>query len=119
MLEAGTERSRNSLGEVVRMKLVETAEIVIFSRSVVTIPGKNWETFESWLAPPPEPNPSLQKLARLEADLGSQGACVRERAAPLSEADDRGGFDCGQESLNAWFGTHGRTTSAGRSGSTS
>ncbi|UYO55483.1 DUF1778 domain-containing protein [Rhodopseudomonas palustris] len=66
MLEAAAEQSRTSLSEFVRRKSVEAAEIDVLSRGVVTIPAKDWEAFESWLATPPEPNPALQKLARLK-----------------------------------------------------
>ncbi len=31
---------------------------------------------------------------------------------PLAEADDRGGFDCGRESLNQWFRRHAWTNHA-------
>ncbi|UYO41287.1 DUF1778 domain-containing protein [Rhodopseudomonas palustris] len=66
MLEAAAEQSRTSLSEFVRRKSVEAAEIDVLSRGIVTIPAKDWEAFESWLATPPEPNPALQKLARLK-----------------------------------------------------
>jgi uncharacterized protein (DUF1778 family) len=53
-----------SLSEFVRRKAVEAAETEILNRTSVTIPAKDWETFEAWLHRPAETIPALAELAR-------------------------------------------------------
>ena len=64
LLEAASEQARTSLSDFVRRKALEAAEINVLERSVVTIPAKDWEAFESWIARPAEPIPALKRLAR-------------------------------------------------------
>lgn len=64
LLEAASERARTSLSEFVRRKALEAAEIDVLERSVVTIPAKDWEAFEAWVARPAEAIPALKRLAR-------------------------------------------------------
>ena len=52
------------LSDFVRRKALEAAEINVLERSVVTIPAKHWEAFESWIARPAKPIPALKRLAR-------------------------------------------------------
>lgn len=65
ILEAAAEQSRTSLSEFMRRKSLEAAEVEVLGRNVVTIPAKDWEAFEQWVQSPPEPNPALDKLAKL------------------------------------------------------
>ena len=64
LLEAAAEQGRTSLSDFVRRKALEAAEINVLERSVVTIPAKHWETFESWIARPAEPISALKRLVR-------------------------------------------------------
>jgi uncharacterized protein (DUF1778 family) len=64
ILEAAAEQTRTTLSDFVRRKSVEAAETEILSRSIVTIPAKDWEAFETWINRPAEKIPALAKLAR-------------------------------------------------------
>ena len=64
MLEAAAEQSRSSLSDFVRRKALESAELEVLNRSVVVIPGEDWEAFEAWLHRPAEFIPELAELAR-------------------------------------------------------
>jgi uncharacterized protein (DUF1778 family) len=64
LLEEASEQARTSLSEFVRRKALEAAEIEVLERSVVTIPAKDWEAFEAWVARPAETVPALRRLAR-------------------------------------------------------
>jgi uncharacterized protein (DUF1778 family) len=65
ILEAAAEQARTSLSEFVRRKALEAAEADVLNRSVVTIPAKDWDAFESWLNRPAKAKPALKKLARV------------------------------------------------------
>ena len=65
MLENASEQSRTSLSDFVRRKALEAAELALLERNVVTIPAKDWEAFEAWVAKPAKAIPALKKLARL------------------------------------------------------
>ena len=62
MLEAAAEQSRTRLSDFVRRRALESAEIDILNRSTVTIPAKDWDAFESWLARPAKAIPGLAEL---------------------------------------------------------
>lgn len=64
ILEAAAGQARTSLSDFVRRKALESAELEIINRTVVTIPAKEWEAFESWLKRPAKPNKALKKLVR-------------------------------------------------------
>jgi uncharacterized protein (DUF1778 family) len=64
LLEAASSGSRTSLSDFVRRKALEAAEAEVLERSVVTIPAKDWEAFEAWVARPARAIPALRKLAR-------------------------------------------------------
>lgn len=64
ILEAAAEQSHTSLSEFVRRKALESAETEVLSRSVVTIPAKDWEAFEAWIERPANSVPALAELAR-------------------------------------------------------
>jgi uncharacterized protein (DUF1778 family) len=65
ILEAAAEQSRTSLSDFVRRKALEAAEADVLNRTVVTIPAKDWDAFESWLNRPAKSIPALKKLARI------------------------------------------------------
>ncbi len=64
MLEAAAEQSHTSLSEFVRRKALESAETEVLSRTVVSIPAKDWEAFEAWIRRPARKVPALVELAR-------------------------------------------------------
>jgi len=64
LLEAAAEQSRTTLSDFMRRKAVEAAEAEILGRSIVTIPAKDWESFEAWVNRPAETIPALAGLAR-------------------------------------------------------
>ena len=64
ILEAAAEQSRTNLSDFVRRKALEAAEAEVLNRTVVTIPAKDWDAFESWLNRPAKSIPALKKLAR-------------------------------------------------------
>ena len=64
ILEAAAEESRTTLSDFVRRMSVEAAETALFHRTVVTIPAKDWEAFESWVHRPAEENPGLAAIAK-------------------------------------------------------
>ena len=64
MLESAAEQARTSLSDFVRRKALESAEVEVLNRTVVTIPGKDWDAFEAWLRRPAAPVPGLVELAR-------------------------------------------------------
>jgi uncharacterized protein (DUF1778 family) len=64
ILEAAAEQTRTSLSDFMRRKSLEAAEAEMLDRSIVTIPAKDWEAFEVWIARPAEAIPALSELAR-------------------------------------------------------
>jgi len=64
ILEAAAEQSHTTLSDFMRRKSIEAAETEVLSRSIVTIPAKDWEAFEAWINSPAGDNPGLAKLAR-------------------------------------------------------
>lgn len=64
ILEAAAEQSRTTLSDFMRRKSVEAAEIEVLTRSIVTIPAKDWEAFDAWINRPVEAIPALANLAR-------------------------------------------------------
>jgi uncharacterized protein (DUF1778 family) len=64
ILEAAAEQARTSLSDFMRRKSLEAAEAEMLNRSIVTIPAKDWEAFEAWIARPAEVIPVLSELAR-------------------------------------------------------
>ena len=63
ILEAAAQQSRTTLSDFMRRKSVEAAETEVLNRSIVTIPAKDWESFEAWINRPAEDIPALAKLA--------------------------------------------------------
>ncbi len=64
LLESASEQARTSLSDFVRRKALEAAEVEVLERSVATIPAKDWEAFEAWVARPAKSIAALKKLAR-------------------------------------------------------
>ena len=64
VLEAAADQSRSSLSDFVRRSAVESAEIEVLGRVVVTIPAKDWDAFEGWVTRLAEAIPALAELAR-------------------------------------------------------
>lgn len=64
LLEEAASQSRSTLSDFIRRKALEAAEVEIFSRNVITIPAKDWEAFESWMARPAKATPALAELAQ-------------------------------------------------------
>jgi len=64
ILEAAAAHSHATLSEFVRRKALESAEMEVLNRAVVTIPAKDWDAFEAWISRPAKPIPALVELAR-------------------------------------------------------
>jgi uncharacterized protein (DUF1778 family) len=64
ILEAAAEQSHTSLGDFIRRKALESAEIDRLSQAIVTIPAKDWEAFESWIRRGPRTILALRELGR-------------------------------------------------------
>jgi uncharacterized protein (DUF1778 family) len=64
ILEAAAGQARTTLSDFVRRKAVEQAEIDVMNRTVIRIPAKDWEAFESWLKRPARQLAGLRDLAR-------------------------------------------------------
>ena len=62
VLEAAAEQAHTNLSDFIRRKALEAAEADVVNRTVVTIPAKDWEAFESWQARPAKPIPALATL---------------------------------------------------------
>jgi uncharacterized protein (DUF1778 family) len=63
LLEAAAEHGRTSLSDFIRRKSIEAAEADLLDRRIVTIPAKDWETFEAWAQAPAKEVPALRKLS--------------------------------------------------------
>lgn len=70
LLETAAEQSHTTISDFVRRKALEAAELDLLSRSIVTIPAKDWEAFEAWVSRPAEPAPALKELARRTPSWG-------------------------------------------------
>jgi uncharacterized protein (DUF1778 family) len=64
LLEAAARQSHATLSDFVRRRALESAEIAVLDRNVVTIPAKDSAAFEAWLDRPAEPVAALAALAR-------------------------------------------------------
>jgi uncharacterized protein (DUF1778 family) len=64
ILEAAAAQARTSLSDFVRRRALESAEAEVLNRTIITVPAKDWEAFESWLNRPAEVIPALVELAR-------------------------------------------------------
>jgi uncharacterized protein (DUF1778 family) len=62
VLEAAAEQSHTSLSEFVRRKALESAEIEVLNRAVVSIPAKDWAAFTAWVRRPAKKLPALVEL---------------------------------------------------------
>jgi uncharacterized protein (DUF1778 family) len=65
LLEAAADQAHTNLSDFVRRKALEAAENDVLNRTIVTIPAKDWETFEAWAKRPPQTNPALRQLLEL------------------------------------------------------
>jgi uncharacterized protein (DUF1778 family) len=64
ILEAAAELAHTNLSDFVRRKALESAEVDVLNRTIVTIPASDWDTFEAWVKRPAEAIPALAELAR-------------------------------------------------------
>lgn len=64
LLEEAAAQSHTTLSEFMRRRALEAAEADVLNRSVITIPAKDWEAFEAWIARPAEATPALTELGR-------------------------------------------------------
>ncbi len=63
LLEEAAEHAHTNLSDFIRRKALEAAEVDVLGRTVVTIPARDWEAFESWLDRPAVKIPALEELA--------------------------------------------------------
>ena len=62
LLEEAAEQAHTNLSDFIRRKALEAAETDVLNRTVVTIPAKDWASFEAWLERPAEKIPALETL---------------------------------------------------------
>lgn len=65
LLEAAADQAQTNLSDFVRRKALEAAENDVLNRTIVTIPAKDWEAFETWAKRPPQTSPALRALLDL------------------------------------------------------
>jgi len=63
ILEAAAEQAHTTLSDFVRRKALESAEVEVCHRSVITISAEDWEAFEAWINRPAETIAPLVELA--------------------------------------------------------
>jgi len=64
IIEAAAELAHTNLSDFVRRKALESAEVDVLNRTIVTIPASDWDAFEAWAKRPAEAIPALAELAR-------------------------------------------------------
>jgi uncharacterized protein (DUF1778 family) len=64
LLEAASSQARTNVSDFVRRKALEAAETDVLERRIITIPAKDWERFEAWVAKPARKVAGLSELAR-------------------------------------------------------
>lgn len=64
ILEAAAEQAHTSLSDFVRRRALEAAEADVLNRTIVSIPAKDWEAFEAWIARPAGTVSALTELGR-------------------------------------------------------
>ena len=65
LLESAADLTHSSVGDFIRRKAVEAAELELMERRVITIPAEKWEEFEAWAKSPPKDVPGLRRLAAM------------------------------------------------------
>ena len=63
ILEAAAAQAHTTLSEFVRRKALESAEVEVLNRAIVTIPAEDWAKFEAWLHAPAKEISALSELA--------------------------------------------------------
>jgi hypothetical protein len=101
LLEAASSQARTNVSDFVRRKALEAAELDVLERRIVTIPAKG-------LGAPRGLGGEGGARDREPQGACPQAADMAEVAPPrpLAEDDERNHFDCGRDSLNAWFRRH-------------
>jgi uncharacterized protein (DUF1778 family) len=64
LLEAAAEQAHTTLSDFVRRKALESAEVEVCHRLIITIPAEDWEAFEAWIGRPAETIAPLVALAQ-------------------------------------------------------
>lgn len=70
ILEAAAELAHTSLSDFVRRKALESAEVEVLGRTVVTIPAEDWPAFEAWVNRPAETCPGSHRTCKPHTLLG-------------------------------------------------
>jgi uncharacterized protein (DUF1778 family) len=63
LLEAAAAQDRRAVGDFVRRKAIDAAEIELAGRREIEIPAKDWAAFEAWARRPGKRKAALVKLA--------------------------------------------------------
>jgi uncharacterized protein (DUF1778 family) len=63
LLEQASSQARTKVSDFMRRKALEAAEADVLDRRIVTIPAKDWERFEAWVAAPAREIAGLKELA--------------------------------------------------------
>lgn len=64
LLEAAAAQAHTTLSDFVRRKALESAEVEVCNRPIVTIAVEDWEAFEAWVYRPAETIAPLVELAQ-------------------------------------------------------
>jgi uncharacterized protein (DUF1778 family) len=62
LLIEAAEQAHTSIGDFIRRRAIEAAEIDVLGRTIMTIPAANWEDVEAWASAPPKDLPVLRDL---------------------------------------------------------
>src|ERR1700759_5133893 len=73
VLEAAAEEEHTTLSDFMRGMAVQAAEPALFQRNPLTIPAKDWESFEAWIGGPPADNAGLAAIGNRGASWGNEG----------------------------------------------
>jgi uncharacterized protein (DUF1778 family) len=64
LLEAAAEPARTKLSDFVRRRALEAAESGLLNRRIVTIPAKDWASFEARSSAPAREVPALRRPSK-------------------------------------------------------
>ncbi len=71
VLEAAAEQAHTNLSDFIRRKALAAAEADVVNRTVVTIPARDWEAFESWQSAAGRADSGAGGFDAAAADLGA------------------------------------------------
>lgn len=63
ILKVAADQDRRAVGDFVRRKALDAAEIELAERREIEIPARDWAAFENWAKRPGRRKPALARLA--------------------------------------------------------